>query len=114
RMWGAGVSGGRRLGGQLGRVILWGLHVLSGDWGVVTPAGDDPILAGIELATGIGPDRFMTASERSAYVEAALTERRHKAEIDRLYDRERQSRWDGEELTADEIRRMGSMQQTLT
>src|SRR5207249_11246467 len=27
---------------------------------------------------------------------------------------ERQSRWDGDELTADELRRMGSMQQTLT
>ncbi len=31
-----------------------------------------------------------------------------------LYDRERQSRWQGNELTADEIRRIGSMQQTLT
>jgi zinc/manganese transport system permease protein len=55
----------------------------------------------------------MTSSERAAYLEAALTERRHKAEIDRLYERERQSRWDGDELTADEIRRLGSMQQTL-
>jgi hypothetical protein len=43
-----------------------------------------------------------------------MIERRHKTEIDRLYDRERQSRWQGDELTADEIRRMGSMQQTLT
>jgi zinc/manganese transport system permease protein len=56
----------------------------------------------------------MTDGERAAYLEAVVIERRHKAEIDRLYDRERQSRWDGDELTADEIRRMGSMQQTLT
>jgi zinc/manganese transport system permease protein len=107
-------SRNRRFGLNLGGLILCILLGLSGAWVVVAPAGDHPILAAIELATGIGPDRFMTASERAAYVEAALTERRHKAEIDRLYDRERQSRWDGEELTADEIRRMGSMQQTLT
>jgi zinc/manganese transport system permease protein len=107
-------SRNRRFGLHLGGLILCILLGLSGAWVVVAPAGDHPILAAIELATGIGPDRFMTASERVAYVEAALTERRHKAEIDRLYDRERQSRWDGEELTADEIRRMGSMQQTLT
>src|SRR4029077_9226442 len=80
----------------------------------VRPAGDQPRLAAIEMATGIGPDRFMTATERANYLEAVMVEHRHKAEIDRLYDRERQSRWQGEALTADEIRRMGSMQQTLT
>src|SRR5213080_461336 len=107
-------SRNRRFGLHLGGLILCTLLGLSGAWVVVAPAGDHPILAAIELATGIGPDRFMTASERAAYVEAVLTERRHKAEIDRLYDRERQSRWDGDELTADELRRMGSIQQTLT
>jgi zinc/manganese transport system permease protein len=56
----------------------------------------------------------MTAMERANYLEATVVERRHQAEVDRLYDRERQSRWQGEELTADDIRRMGSMQQTLT
>jgi zinc/manganese transport system permease protein len=56
----------------------------------------------------------MTAKERADYLEAGMVERRHKAEIDLLYDRERQSRWQGNELTADEIRRIGSMQQTLT
>src|SRR6266446_6667362 len=106
-------SRNRRFGLHLGGLIICTLLGLSGAWVVVAPAGDHPILAAIELATGIGPDRFMTASERAAYLEAALTERRHKAEIDRLYERERQSRWDGDELTADEIRRLGSMQQTL-
>ena len=56
----------------------------------------------------------MTATERTNYLEATAVERRHKAEIDRLYDRERQSRWQGEALTGDDIRRLGSMQQTLT
>lgn len=107
-------SRNRRVGLQAGGLILSLLIGLSGAWVVVAPAGDHPILAAIEMATGIGPDRFMTARERADYLEAAMVERRHKAEIDRLHDRERQSRWHGDELTADEIRRIGSMQQTLT
>ena len=43
-----------------------------------------------------------------------MVERRHKAEVDRLYELERRSRWQGNELTADEVRRIGSIQQTLT
>src|SRR5262249_27252593 len=68
----------------------------------------------IETATGLGPDRFMSPRERAEHLEAAGIERRHKGEIDQLYDRERQSRWQGDELTSGENRRIGSMHQTLT
>src|SRR5262249_6966154 len=98
-------SRNRRVGLHLGGLVFCVVLRLSGAWGVAAPAGGPPVL---------GPDRFMTTTERASYLEAAVIERRHKAEIDRLYDRERQSRWQGDELTADEIRRMGSMQQTLT
>ncbi len=107
-------SRNRQRGLHVGGLVLCLLLGLSGAWVVVAPAGDHPILAMIETATGIGPDRFMSPSERAEYLEAAAIERRHKREIDRLYDRERQSRWQGDELTSDEIRRIGSMQQTLT
>ena len=56
----------------------------------------------------------MTSRERADYQEAGLIEHRHKGKIDRLYDRERRSRWQGDELAPDEVRRIGSMQQTLT
>jgi zinc/manganese transport system permease protein len=107
-------SRNRQRGLHVGGLVLCLLLGLSGAWVVVAPAGDHPILAMIETATGLGPDRFMSPSERADYLEAAAIERRHKGEIDRLYDRERQSRWQGDELTSDEIRRIGSMQQTLT
>jgi zinc/manganese transport system permease protein len=103
----------RQRGLHVGGLVLCLVLGLSGAWVVIAPAGDHPILAMIETATGIGPDRFMTARERADYLEAAAIERRHKGEIDRLYDRERQSRWQGDELTPDDIRRIGSMQQTL-
>ena len=104
----------RQRGLHVSGLVLCLVLGLSGAWVVIAPAGDHPILAMIETATGIGPDRFMTARERADYLEAAAIERRHKGEIDRLYDRERQSRWQGDELTPDDIRRIGSMQQTLT
>jgi zinc/manganese transport system permease protein len=97
-----------------GGVLLLLVLGLSGAWVVIVPAGDHPVLAVIETATGIGPDRFMTPRERAEYFEADAIARRHREEIDRLYDRERRSRWQGDELTAEEIGRIASIQQTLT
>ena len=77
-------------------------------------AGDHPLLAAIEVATGIGPEKFMTTRERADYLEAMAVERRHRSEVDRLYEIERKSRWQGDAMSADDIRRIGSVQQTLT
>jgi len=93
-------SRNRQRGLHVGGLVVCLLLGLSGAWVVVAPAGDHPILAMIETATGVGPDRFMSPRERAEYLEAAAIER--------------QSRWQGDELTSDEIRRIGSMQQTLT
>lgn len=103
-----------RIGLHASGVLLFLSLGLSGTWVIMAPAADHPILAGMEMVTGIGPERFMTARERADYLDAAMVERRHQAEVDRLYDFERRSRWQGDELTGDELRRIGSVQQTLT
>ncbi len=72
------------------------------------------MLVPIEWAFGIGPERFLSQRERADYVEAGLIEHQRKAEVDRLYELERRSRWQGEELAPDEVRRIASLQQTLT
>ena len=104
----------RRLGLRASGILLCLAFGLSGLWVMVAPAADHPMLAAIEAATGIGPEQFMTPRERADYLDAAAVERRHQAEVDRLYDLERRSRWQGDQLTADEVRRIGSVQQTLT
>src|SRR5207248_6749416 len=86
---------------------------LSGIWVILAPAADHPLLVPIETVLGATPERFLTPHERADYVEAAAVERRHRAEIERIYEYERTSRWQGEELTADQVRRIGSIQQTL-
>jgi zinc/manganese transport system permease protein len=102
----------RRIGLHAGGLVLALVLGLSGAWIVIAPAGDHPILAAIEMA--MGPERFMTARERADYLDAAASERGEQDQIDQLYGSERQSRWQGERLTADEVRHIGVMQQSLT
>jgi zinc/manganese transport system permease protein len=102
----------QRMGVRIGGLTLCVLVGLSGLWVIVAPGGDHPVLAAFEMA--IGPDRFMTPRERTDYLEAVAVERRHRDEVDRLYGIERQSRWQGDELSPDQVRRIGAMQQTLT
>jgi len=105
-------SRNRQIGLRAAALVACVAFSVSGLWVVIAPASDHPLLAAIEL--GIGPERFMTARERADYFEAAATALRHEGESDRLTGIERQSRWQGEPLGADEVRRIGSMQQTLT
>jgi zinc/manganese transport system permease protein len=104
----------RSIGLRVTGLVLAASIGLSGLWMIVAPAGDHPLLASVEWAIGMGPEVFLSQHERGDYLEAALTERRHRAEVDMLYDLERRSRWQGEALTADEVRRIASVQQTLT
>jgi zinc/manganese transport system permease protein len=103
-----------RLGLRGSALLLCAAAGLSGAWMILAPAGDHPLLAPVELALGISPEQFMTGLERGDFSEAAATERRHRAEIDRLHELERRTRWQGEQLSPDDVRRIGSVQQTLT
>jgi zinc/manganese transport system permease protein len=104
----------RRLGLRACGLLLCAACVLSGLWVVIAPGGDHPLLAPIEMAIGVRPEQFLSERERADFIEAAAIERRHRAEIDRLHELERRSRWQGEELSADDVRRMASVAQTLT
>jgi zinc/manganese transport system permease protein len=77
------------------------------------PSADQPLLALAEAAPAIGPERFLTAQEREAFLEAGAYEARYQAELEALNARERQSRWQGERLSDDEVRRIGSYQRSF-
>src|SRR5262249_54794359 len=64
-------------------------------WLILWPAADQPVLALLEKATGIGPERFLPAPERAAFVEAGEFEARYAAELAALNRREQESRWRG-------------------
>ena len=99
---------------RTGGLLFCAACALSGIWLILAPAGDHPLLPAVEAVVGIRPERFLSERERADFIEASATERRHRNEIDRINKLERRSRWDGEALSADEVRRIASVQQTLT
>jgi zinc/manganese transport system permease protein len=104
----------RRVALRASGVLVCAALALSGLWVIVAPAADHPLLVPLEKILGGAPERFLTPRERADYLEAAAVERSQRAEIDRIYDYERTTRWQGDELTPDQVRRIGSVQQTLT
>jgi zinc/manganese transport system permease protein len=82
-------------------------------WLVLNPAGDQPLAAAFERATGIGPQQFLSASERDAYESAARDVVRFQTEANRLDARERAARYQGSPLSDEEIRRIASYQQSF-
>ena len=99
---------------RTGGLLFCAACALSGIWLILAPAGDHPLLPAVEAVAGIRPERFLSERERADFIEASATERRHRNEIDRINELERRSRWQGEALSADEVRRIASVQQTLT
>jgi zinc/manganese transport system permease protein len=103
------------------RLALWAAAIavcagvaVSGLWAIIAPAGDHPMLAAFEMASGVGPDRYLSARERADYLDALTVEDRQRSEIDRLNELERRSRWQGEELSAEEVRHIATVQRSLT
>jgi zinc/manganese transport system permease protein len=82
-------------------------------WLMINPAGDQPLLALVERAAGIGPAQFLSASERDTYESAARDRVRFQREVDRLNTQEKTARFQGAPLPDDEIRRIASYQQSF-
>lgn len=96
----------------LGMLILV-LLFAAGAWLVAMPGADQPVLATVERLAGIGPETFMTDQERETYADAAATAARWQGEVEQLNARERRSRWQGTMLSDEEVRRVGSYQQSF-
>ncbi len=84
-----------------------------GIWLIASPASDQPLLAAFERVSGLGPERSMTAGERRIFAEATETEARNRREVERLRAAERETRWKGEALSNEDLRRVASFQQTF-
>jgi zinc/manganese transport system permease protein len=82
-------------------------------WLMINPTGDQPLLALVERATGIGPAQFLRPGERDAFESAARDGVRFQGEVDRLDALEKAARYQGTPLSDDEIRRIASYQQSF-
>jgi zinc/manganese transport system permease protein len=82
-------------------------------WLMIAPTGDQPLLALVERATGIGPARFLGPADRDTYESAVRDTMRFQDEADRLDASEKASRSREAPLSDDEIRRIASYQQSF-
>ncbi len=88
--------------------------LLSGAWLMANPAADQPMIALIESAAGWSPADFLSESNRTAYENASQDAKRLQAEFDRLGAKERAARYGAAPLSDDEVRRIGSYQQSFS
>ena len=80
---------------------------------MISPTSDQPLLALVERATGIGPMRLLGPAERDIYESATRDVVRFQGEVDRLNAMERAARYQGTPLSDDEIRRIASYQKSF-
>jgi zinc/manganese transport system permease protein len=93
--------------------VLLALLLGSGAWLAAAPQADQPLLDLVEAVTGIGPAPFLSASEARGYADAVRDEQRYRAEAERLNRMEQESRYQGQALSPDDVRRLGSYMQSF-
>jgi zinc/manganese transport system permease protein len=81
-------------------------------WLIFNPAADQPLLAGIERTTGLGPASFLDDTDRTTYREAVRDAARFQQEVASLNAKERAARV-GAPLSDEEVRRVASYQQSF-
>jgi zinc/manganese transport system permease protein len=86
---------------------------LSGAWLALNPRADQPLLDALEAAQPAIRDYFLSPTERDIYASAANVESKIRGESSRIGQLERESRWQGSELTDDEVRRLASYVQSF-
>jgi len=109
------VRGGRRKFDRAARAVRAGaaaLLVLSGTWLMIAPRADQPLLDSVEYAVpGLGVS-YMNESEIEVYRDADHYAKRYQREAERLNEKEVRSRWQGEALDDQQVRRISSFLQS--
>ncbi len=90
------------------QVSVLGLILMSGVWLSVNPRADQPLLDLLETHQPAIRHVFLTLEERQIFAEAFSGEGKMHSEIERLDAMERNSRWQGAELTQEELRQLSS------
>ena len=81
-------------------------------WLIFNPAADQPLLAVVERATGLGPASFLDSGDSATYQQAIRDAARFQQEVATLNAKERAARV-GAPLSDEEVRRVASYQQSF-
>ena len=103
------LHGGLRV--TLSAVAIVGL--LAGGWLVLNPRADQPLLEALESIAPAIRSSFLSPAERAVYDSAVVVESRVLGESVRMNELERAGRWQGAELSDDDVRRLSSYVQSF-
>ncbi len=101
----------KALRGTLTGFCIVGL--LSGAWLTINPRADHPLLDAAEAAQPEIRNYFLSAAEREVYESAVTVESKVQGESARMNELERASRWQGSDLSDDDVRRLSSYVQSF-
>jgi zinc/manganese transport system permease protein len=102
-----------RVAGSVLAATALALILASSVWLLVNPAGDQPLVALFERATGLRPEHFLKGSDRETFESAQRDMLRFQSEVDHLDAKENAARYEGAPLPDEEIRRIASYQQSF-
>jgi zinc/manganese transport system permease protein len=102
-----------RIAADAAGLLALALVLTSSLWLIVNPAADQPLLAVLERASGLGPATFLNAGDRATYDNAIRDAGRFQAEVAALNAKERAARVGGTPLTDEDVRRVASYQQSF-
>jgi zinc/manganese transport system permease protein len=113
---GSAATRKRRLvaGLRVALAVVFAITAVSMLWLMIAPRADQPVLDLAEHVSGVGFQRFLQPEERQAYADALNSVRSLQGQAARLTREERQSRWQGEGLSDDAVRNLGSFQQAFS
>jgi len=86
---------------------------VSGAWLTLKPHADQPLLDALEAGYPSIRAPFLSSEEREIFQQAAVSEAQVQVQAKRLNDRERDSRWQGAELSDEEVRKISSYVQSF-
>ncbi|MGZ5049241.1 MAG: metal ABC transporter permease, partial [Usitatibacter sp.] len=118
----AGVAHGLRLpqargakldvGLRFARWLIAALLAASGIWIAISPQADQPVLDALERAFPAIRTAYMDERSRTIGDEASAFGERYREEARKLREREAESRWKGDPLDEEEVRRIASFQKS--
>jgi zinc/manganese transport system permease protein len=82
-------------------------------WLLLMPRADQPVLEFVDAVSGMHSQRFLTPEEQRMYADAVQSARLRHAQAAQVTLQERDSRWQGEGLSDDAVRRLGTFQQAF-
>lgn len=93
-------------------IVFCAAMLMQGLWLLAAPRADQPLMAALEMTNLVTPRHFLSEREWAILVDAGGAEDRLRREVERLYDVERNARWQGTALSEEAVQQLSNFQRS--